>query len=331
MLAGLPVSGQCRPVDSDRHSANPVPCRLVNPGMDDALTADLTAELPAAELVELLVARRALPGPRRDPRLLLVVGAVVASMAVGIAAHVIAPGPAADGPLREAASLEAGMAAVPSHPGLASTPADFVLAAATGGRPARGATVVVAGSARTPVRDAWLGVRVGGLVLGSRSSDLEAGQFSIPVPVFAPSLPAAIVIEARMSGPDGPVLGSATSTLASRSAVDVWSISARRAGETCRIVAVGPAPLAITRVDAQVVDRGTPIATDEVRIAPATGSAAGESLHLGRWQFDASWASPMAGGAAADVRTLRLELAWHDPADGTSSELSVPFPSCGAP
>jgi len=300
--------------------------------MDDVLTAELpAAELPAAELVEVLVARRSLPGPHRDPRLVLVAGAVVASIAFGIAAHALgtdrAPstgsGPASMAVNTDAAGRADGVS------GSAAT-SDVVLGGAAGVPPAHGVTVVVAGSAEVPIRGAWLGVRAGRMVLGTRSTDIDAGPFSIGVPVFAPNMPVAVAIEVRAGGPDGVLLAASTSSLMSRSAVDVWSVSSRRVGGGCRVSANGPAPIGLHAVDAAVTDRGASIAKGRAPIVPAGDSAAGASLHLGRWQFETSLPGEPATPAAAAGRTLRLELAWHDPADGTSSELSVPFASCDA-
>jgi hypothetical protein len=304
--------------------ANPAWQRVVNPGMDEALTADL----PAAELVEVLIASRALPGPHRDPRLMLAAGLVVATIAFGISSHAISgerTAPTRSGPASIATDTGAG-----EPGGVSGSPAvaDVALAEATDLGPARGATFVIAGSARVPIRDAWLGVRAGRIVLGARSTDLAAGAFSIGVPVFPPNVPVAVAVEVRATGPAGPVLATSASSLMSGPTVDVWSIVARQIGDACRVTAIGPAPIAVGAVHASLTDRGATVATGRAPIAAAADSPAGASLHLGRWRFEVSLASGAPAQLAAAARTLRLELAWHDPSDGTSSELSVPFGGC---
>jgi hypothetical protein len=114
-----------------------------------------------------------------------------------------------------------------------------------------------------------------------------------------------------------------------RSAVDVWSISADLDGDGCRILATGAAPLAVSTVAASVTDRGSSVAEGHASIVPAGDSPAGASLHQGRWRFEALLPGPGASQAGAPG-TLRLELAWHDPSDGTSSELSIPIGPCRA-
>jgi hypothetical protein len=325
MLAGLPPAVQCRRLDSLPLPANPGLRRLVNRGMDDALTADL----PAAELVEVLVASRSLPGPHRDPRLVLVAGAVVASIAFGIASHAISADRTDPTPLAVASmGTDTDGTEADRVPGSTARP-EVALGEAAGVQPARGATVVIAGSAQMPIRDAWLGVRAGRIVLGTRSADIEAGAFSIGVPVFAPNVPVTVEIEIRTTGPDGPLVAESSSSLVSRSAVDVWSIMTGRVGGTCRVTATGPAPVGLRAVDAAVTDRGASVAQGRSPIVAAGDSPAGESLHLGRWQFEASLPDEPTSPALAAVRTLRLELAWKDLAEGTSSELSIPFVSCG--
>jgi hypothetical protein len=293
--------------------------------MDDALTADLTGP----DVMEVLVVPRTPAVPRRDARLLLAAASVVAFVAFAIGAHASGAGRDQDTSVRADRSpgIVANAVAIGPDPRPSAVP-DVALTAPPDEASMHGASVVVTGRTASGVGEAWIGVRAGRIVLGSRSTELPAGGFSVDVPVYAPMAPATVSIEARAGGPDGPVLARSSAILAARFAVDLWSIRVDRSGDTCRAVADGVAPLAIATVNISVSDRGAPLGTGRIPIGEATDSAAGSALRLGRWSFEASWPASRGTGERDEAAGLRLDLAWADPVDGTSSELSIPVQPC---
>jgi hypothetical protein len=297
--------------------------RVVNRGMSDPQVTAVTS----VEVIDILAASRSMPGWRRDPRLVLVGAGLVAIVGFGFAAHVAAPGSsslrAATGP--DGSSLSAGV----SRAGVAvpSEAPPVAIDGPTDGRAARGSSVVVTGSSRTSIHAAWFGVRLGGAVFGSQIANIGPEAFRVTILVYAPPVPVAVRLEIRRDGPDGPLLAARPFSLVSRSGVDAWSIDAVPFRGGCRVSAGGPAPLVVRTVDARVVAGGAVLSADEARVDRAADVAVADWLHLGRWAVDLRGPQPSRSGGSPE--TLRLELAWHDPSDGTSSTLSIPFPSCG--
>lgn len=285
-------------------------------------------DVPAVEIVEVIVSSRTLPGWQRDLRLLLGIGAIAGVLIGGIAAHVLELGGPSAG-----ARAEAGNEVVP--PALGHGPVASVAAPPTtldepgAGSLVRGSTIVLRGTQRTAMSDLVVDARLGSLSLGRRPvASLPSGPFELALPVYAPPIPA--LVEVRLTpaaAMDGPAI-STTIGLSSRSAVDVWSVSSRIVGGRCRIQADGPARLDVPSVRVEVVEDGTALVGASVSVSEDVAAASAHLLGLGRWARELDWPSPHGRRARGGV--LRLEVSWDDPADGSSSRVSVPFPSCGA-
>jgi hypothetical protein len=289
--------------------------------MSDQAAVDVQA-------VEIVVSSRTLPGWRRDLRLLLGVGAIAGVLIVGIGGRVLELGVPAVGPGREV-----GDAVV--RPALADGPVASIAAPPitldepAAGSLVRGSTITLRGTQRAAMSDLVVEARLGRLSLGRRSiAALPSGPFELVLPVYAPRIPALVQVRLTpATAMDRPAV-SATIGLSSRSAVEVWSVSSRVVAGRCRIHADGPASLDVRSLRVDVLEDAATLVRASVGVSEDATSTSARPLGLGRWAGDFDWPSPHRRGARGGV--LRLEVSWDDPADGSSSRLSVAFASCAA-
>jgi hypothetical protein len=287
-----------------------------------------SVDTEAVQIVEIMVSSRTTPGWRRDLRLLMGATGLAGAVVFGVAAHLLESVTLATAQLGPAAT----MAAPPTsggQPSGSTSLAQIQLIAPPAGSVVRGPIVILKGTARVDVPDLVLEARLGRLVVGRRTvaGIVSSGPFEIELPVDAPAIPAVVEIDLQDASSNGAAIASTSVVLSSRFAVDVWSISTRSSGGRCVLQAHGPASLGITSVRASIADGERTLTSGSTAVSRNTTSDAARFLRLGQWTLELGW--PIAGERADARRVLRLEIFWRDRSDGTASDLSVPFVSCG--
>ena len=280
-----------------------------------------------APVIEPLEVSRQLPGWRRDWRLVLAGAGIAAVMVLGAVGggrgSTAASRSSGTDPRTESrAGAESGSSRDPviASSGIAiSAPATDALV--------RGSVVEVRGTAVRSIGRATVRIRLGTATLGSVMTIIRKGSFAIEVPVYSPLVPVAAAVEIRADPTSPEPLATGAFRLAAQSAVETWSIAARRAGATCRATATGSAPLTVGVLRAAVrgtgPDRGvvaTPVGADDTRDG-------GRLLGLGQWRAELD--VPVVRSAGSERGWMEID--WSDPTDGTRGTLLARLPACTAP
>jgi hypothetical protein len=295
------------------------------------LDLDLQRGGPTPEITDF---HGASPGWERDPRLLIVLGAVAVivafatmSSARGATPEIVAAPALAAAPASVAPGAVSGDRAVDLDGVSIASPASGVTV--------RGSTVRVTGQAQR-AGPTTFAVRLGRTDLGRVEVDLAPGPYSVTLPVHSPVTPLTVDLVLTSGVGDVPTTPATRSfMLAAASPVDAWTVDVVDRSGACRAAIQGVAPLTVSSVSVALVAGTEILATDVVPVqtSPTPGA---ELLRQGEWASDLAWRPmpaaiiPGAGTFATAQVGPRLELTWHDPVDGTTSTRSIPVTACGS-
>jgi hypothetical protein len=297
------------------------------------LDLDLDLAGPALEITDF---HGASPGWDHDPRLLIVAGVIAAALVIAALTSARGPAtvaPASSGPVAGQVPASTGVD-LAGRPAAAVAPGPLAIVTPAVSATVRGSTVLVTGRAEQ-AGPLVLAVRLGRTELGRLEADLGAGPYALTIPVHSPATPLAVDLVVETVAEGAPVIVATRSfVLSAASAVDVWSVMVGSQLGGCHVALQGVAPLTVATVSIRLIGGNMVAVTDEavVRASPSVGA---HLLGQGEWVAHLDWppsapvAVPGAGAIVADPVASRLELAWHDPADGTTSTRSIPIAACG--
>jgi hypothetical protein len=305
------------------------------PASDLRLDLDLDLEL-AGPTLEITDFHGASPGWERDPRLLIVIGAVavIVAFATISSARGAMPGIVA-APARAAAPASVAPGTVAGDRAPTNDLDGASIASPTSGVTVRGSTVLVTGQAQQ-AGPTTFAVRLGRADLGRVEVDLAPGAYSVTLPVHSPVTPLTVDVVMTSGVGDNPItMATRSFVLAAASPVDAWTVEVADRPGACRAAIQGVAPLTVSSVSVALVAGTEILATDTVPVQTSLTPGA-ELLRQGEWASDLTWRPmpaaiiPGAGTFAGAQVGPRLELTWHDPVDGTTSTRSIPVTACGS-